>query len=272
MESGVSEQSPKHGGSLAGCTIVITRPAGTGASLARHVRAQGGVPVLLPGLSLHAASDSAAARAQWQQAQHDDLMIFTSPAAVRYAIALAPFESRATVMAVGQSTARALQSHGIAALSPDLRQDSEGVLAMPALQALQGRRIALITAPDGRGVLQEQLAARGATLRNVHVYRRGAPRLNRRHIEVALQLPAATFVLISSAEAMRHLLTLLPAEARNRLRRATAIVSSERIAGLARLDGFVHVHVAASAHSADLLARAGEVCSHLPHEAGRAGC
>ncbi|MBA2079497.1 uroporphyrinogen III synthase, partial [Rhodanobacter sp. PCA2] len=37
---------------LHGRVVVITRPVGDGAALARRVRAAGGVPLLLPGLSL----------------------------------------------------------------------------------------------------------------------------------------------------------------------------------------------------------------------------
>ena len=252
----MSAQSSQQGSSLAGCTIVITRPAGTGALLARRVRTLGGTPLLLPGLSLRAMSDVDMARAQWQQAQHDDLLIFTSPAAVRYATALAALDTRAIVIAIGQGTLRALRQCGVEVQAPTTRQDSEGVLALPALQSLQGRRVALITAPEGRGLLQEQLAKRGAMLREVHVYIRAAPRLNRRHIDAVMHLPKASCVLFSSAEAMRHLLTLLPVAAKDRLRLATAIVSSGRIAELARLDGFSRVEIATSAHSDDLLAAA----------------
>lgn len=247
---------------------MITRPAGTGSSLARRVRTLGGTPLLLPGLSLRAVSDVDAARAQWQQAQGDDLLIFTSPAAVRYATALTALtalDTRAVVVATGQGTSRALLRHGVDAQVPTTRQDSEGVLALPALQSLQGRRVALITAPDGRGLLQEQLAKRGATVREVHVYTRGAPRLNRRHIDAVMQLPSTACVLISSADAMRHLLTFLPVAARDRLRRAVAVVSSDRIAELARLDGFSRVEMASSAHSEDLLAAACKICSRTPH-------
>jgi uroporphyrinogen-III synthase len=261
----VSVQSSQHGSSLAGCTVVITRPAGTGSSLARRVRALGGTPLLLPGLSLRAVPDINVARAQWEQAQRDDLMIFSSPAAVRYATALAAPTTQAIVVAVGQGTWRALRKHGIDAQIPATRQDSEGVLALPALQSLQGRRVALITAPDGRGLLQQQLAERGAAVREVHVYTRGAPRLNRRHIDAVMRLSDAVCVLISSADAMRHLLSLLPVAARDRLRAATAVVSSERIAELARLDGFSRVEVATSAHSEDLLAAARKICSRTPH-------
>ena len=258
--------------SLAGRTIVITRPAGTGSPLARRVRALGGIPLLLPGLSLRAAPHPEQARVQWLGAQHDDVLIFTSPAAVRHALALAPCATHAAVIAVGRGTARALQRGGIVAQSPATQQNSEGVLQLPSMQSLHGLRVALITAPGGRGLLQEQIAARGGLLREVHVYGRGAPRLNRRHIEAVLQLPADACVLLSSGEAIQHLLAKLPAQAQQRLCNATAVVSSPRIAEQAQLAGFGHLFMAASATQNDLLSAAIEVCSRPRHEASGAGC
>jgi len=249
----MQRQSPGDNENLRGRIVVITRPAGTAAALARRVRALGGVPLLLPGLALRGVADEAAARAGLQAALRDELLVFTSPAAVLHAATLVPLQTAATVLAVGRGTARALRRYGIAApLSPQ-RQDSEGLLEHPVLQDLRGRRVALIGASGGRGVLREQLAARGARLRELHVYRRAPPRLDRRHVDVLLQLPASACVLLSSAEALQNLQQLLPPPAWARLCAATAVVSSERLAVAARDAGFVRIVLAASALSADLL-------------------
>ncbi|GGA48207.1 uroporphyrinogen-III synthase [Dyella nitratireducens] len=258
---------------LAGCTIIITRPAGTGAALAKKVRALGGIPLLLPGLSLRGASDSLYARTQWRESQHDDVLIFSSPAAVRYALALAPFNrTHGTVIAVGQATARALQRHGITAQVPASRQDSEGVLVLPPLQQPRGKRVALVGAPGGRGLMQQQLAEHGAVLREVHVYRRAASRLTRRHQEAVQQLSVSACVLLSSAEALQNLKEQLPADAWAKLSNATAIVSSERIGEVAKAAGFLRIYRAASANQADLLAGVCEICSHPSHEADAPDC
>jgi uroporphyrinogen-III synthase len=251
----VTAQPTSQAGPLGGRTLVITRPAGTATALARRVRALGGVPLLLPGLSLRAADDAQAARAALRAALRDDLLLFTSPAAVRFAAALLPLRTRATVLAVGGGTAHALRRHGLAALAPG-RQDSEGLLVLPVLQHLHGRRVALVGAPGGRGLLREQLVARGARLREVHVYRRVPPRLDRRHLDPAMRLSIDACVLLSSAEALRNLQAILPPPAWVRLCAAVAVASSERLAALARGAGFARVHVAASARSADLLVAA----------------
>jgi uroporphyrinogen-III synthase len=243
-------------GTLDGRVVVVTRPAGTGSPLARRIRRMGGVPLLLPGLSLRAVDRPEQAQAELLAALKDPVLIFTSPAAVRFAAKLTPLRTQATVLAVGKGTARALNRHGLGALAPSASQDSEGLLAHPALARLQGRHVALIGAPGGRGVLRSELTARGARLREVHVYRRAAPRWQRRQLEAVMQLPAEARVLLSSAEALEHLKQGLPSEVFAHLRVAVAVVSSERIAEAARAAGFRRIVVAASALSENLLAAA----------------
>jgi uroporphyrinogen-III synthase len=241
---------------LDGRTVVITRPAGTGSPLARRVRRMGGVPLLLPGLSLRAVDDAGAVAIELRAALSDQLLIFTSPAAVRFAARLTPLRTAAIVLAVGQGTARALARHRVDALAPLVRQDSEGLLEQPALSQVKGQRVALIGAPGGRGVLRAELLARGARLREVHVYRRGTPRWQRRQLDAVRQLSADARVLLSSAEALDNLRQGLPADAFATLIQAVAIASSERLAEAAHAAGFERVAVAASALSDNLLAAA----------------
>jgi len=238
--------------SLHGRVVVITRPAGTAAALARRVRACGGVPLLLPGLSLRGAAGEMGLRTQMRIALNDQLLVFTSPAAVRFAAALLPLRTHATVLAVGQGTAQALRRHGVHALAPS-RQDSEGLLDLPAAQVLRGKRVAQIGAPGGRGMLREQLAARGARLRELQVYRRMPPRLDRRHVEAVSALPRSARVLLSSAEALQNLVDLLPPPVLARLRAAVAVASSARLAQAAHEAGFARIVQAESAVAADLL-------------------
>ena len=252
----MQRQTPVNKTDLGGRVVVITRPAGTAAALARRVRTLGGVPVLLPGLTLRSVADEATARTALLATLQSDVLIFTSPAAVRFAAALASLQTTATVLAVGQGTARALRRHGVHAPLTPPRQDSEGLLDHPVLHRLHDRRVGLIGASGGRGLLRKQLVARGARLHELHVYQRARPRLDRRHVGALLQLPPSAQVLWSSVEALQNLQQLLPGTAWARLCAATAVVSSERLADAARAAGFSRITRAASALAADLLAAA----------------
>ncbi len=242
---------------LSGVRVVITRPAGQGRGLARRARALGGDPLLLPGLSLRAIADPACARMALEQARDGALMIFTSPAAVRFAAGLALLRGKARVAAVGRGTARALQRHGVReVLVPQSEQNSTGLLAHPALSQVRGLAVAVVGADGGRGVLQRQLRERGARVCDVHVYRRMPARLDRRHRQALARLHPPACVLLSSAAALQSLQAALSGADWGRLTACVAVVSSRRLERVAREAGFERRALARSALAADLLDQA----------------
>ncbi|HZP67028.1 MAG TPA: uroporphyrinogen-III synthase [Rudaea sp.] len=242
---------------LTGATVVVTRPTAAAATLKRRAAALGAAVVALPGLSLRGADDPRAAARALRAARTADAAIFVSPAAVRHAALLAPlaFSRRTTVFAVGAATARALRRRGISAQHPQ-RQDSEGLLALPALARVRGKRVALIGAPGGREALPRALRRRGAAVERVDVYRRAPARLDGRHLRVLEAARPPLLVLVSSAEILDNLQRALPAAAFTRLAGSEIVVGSARLAILAQAAGCRRVHVARSAESAALLAGA----------------
>lgn len=239
---------------LAGLRIAITRPAGTGTSLARRVRVLGGTPLLLPGSSLHPSEDSAVASEALRIALACDIAIFTSPAAVRFACGLDALHTRAKVLAPGKGTLHALRRAGIENVTAPAREDSEGLLDLPILCDVRSASVGIIGAAGGRGLLERELAARGARVMRAHVYRRLPARLDHRHLEALLSAAGEPlYVLLSSAEALRNILASLPADACKALLAGTAVASSERLADAAHTAGFKRVLRAASAHADALL-------------------
>lgn len=240
---------------LAGARIAITRPAGAGSGLARRVRALGGTPLRLPGSSLRAPSDANASREALRAAMACHVTIFTSPSAVRFAKRLAALNGRARVLAPGATTLRALCRAGCANAQAPAREDSEGLLAQPVLKNIRGQRVGIVGAPGGRGLLDRELATRGATIVHAHVYRRQPARLDRRHADAlrhAAQKPL--YVLLSSVEALENILDSLPDDARRRLLAGVAVVSSARLSAIANKAGFARVLRAGSAHPEAMLA------------------
>jgi len=246
---------------LAGASVIITRPSASAAAIRRRVRALGGSPIGIPGSVLEAVADAAAARRQLRLVRTADIVVFVSPAAVRFAWKLLPalrFARATRVLAPGAGSARALRRRGVAEpIYPAQRQDSEGLLALPQLGRVRRCRVALIGATGGRDLLPRQLRARGARLQQVEVYSRSAPRLDRRHFMRLERASGPLISLFSSAEALTHLHAQLPASLFAHLAAGECIVSSKRLAEVARTLGFARVHVAASPAPAALLGAAG---------------
>jgi uroporphyrinogen-III synthase len=238
---------------LEGATVVVTRPAGISAALVRSSSRLGAGTVAIPGLSLRpiAYDASVATRGGVED------WIFTSPAAVRFGRDLFPprrLRSEVRAYAVGEGSARALARHGIAATVPRERSDSKALLALPGLKRVRGRRIALVGAPGGLDLIAPTLRRRGAKVEQIHVYRRVPPRLTRRHFDALAAAKDPLITLLSSGEALENLVALLPPPLMGRLRRQTLVVSSARLAGIARENGFGEIVQARSAAPADLLA------------------
>jgi uroporphyrinogen-III synthase len=234
---------------LAGASIVVTRPAGQATRLLAAVRALGGTAVALPGSRLGDIDDRDAARRALGSAIRVDDWIFASPAAVLFTFRLLPgWRPRrdARVFAPGAATRRSLARHGLVALAPVARQDSEGLLALPGLARLGGRSVGLVSAPGGRGLLGAELRRRGAQVQPIEVYRRLPPRLTRRHFDALATAPAPLAMLLSSGEALVRIAAMLPPQLLLRLRQQTLVVSSQRLAAAARVHAFADIVVAGS--------------------------
>lgn len=249
-------------GPLSGASVVVTRPPAMASSLVRSAQRQGAHVVRLPGLSLRANPDAPAIRRALQAALTADAWIFISPSAVDYTFAFLPglmLPPALKVWTVGAGTARALRGHGIEALVPAASQDSDGLLLEPSLDDVQGQHVVIVDAPGGRAILAPSLRARGAGVERIHVYERTAPRLTRRHFAALAAAPHPCISLVSSAEALSHLLATLPTGLCQQWRMQPLVVSSPRLADLATGYGFEDIHRADSALSADLLRGAQKV-------------
>ncbi|MEP6938371.1 MAG: uroporphyrinogen-III synthase [Rudaea sp.] len=241
---------------LAGAVVVVTRPSASAGPLKRRILALGGVVLALPGLSVRAIDDARSARAALRELAAD-WVVFVSPNAVRHAYALMPrlrFARATRIGAIGAGGAAALGRRGVRdVLWPRQRQDSEGLLALPEFSALRGRRCALIDAPGGRDLLPVELRARGARVQRIHVYQRGAARLDRRHRDALASAGAPLVVQLSSLEALANLRRQLPEPLFARLVAGDAVVSSERLASAAHAAGWQRIQRAASAGVADMI-------------------
>lgn len=130
--------------------------------------------------------------------------------------------------------------------------DSEGLLALPALQRVRDRDVGLVTAPGGRGLLAPTLRERGAHVRRADVYERDATAPSARAIAQLRAMDGPAALALTSAEALTSVLAALPPDAAAILRSARAIAASERLAALARDHGFENVIVARGPRVRDL--------------------
>lgn len=172
--------------SLAGRTVVVTRPAGGPDALAARLRELGAVVRELPAIELAPPEDLGPLDAALRSLGQFEWVVFASAAAVDRVLArmaslgLAKAALAAPKLAaVGPATAARL---GAALRAPDAvpATATGAVLAHELAPAVRGRRVLLPRPAEGRPELVEGLAAAGAEVTEVEVYRTepvGAERL-----------------------------------------------------------------------------------------------
>lgn len=232
---------------LAGLNIVVTRPRDQAAKLLRHIEHLGGKALLFPLLEIEAVPDAQALRQQLALLKQVDLAIFISPNAVRYGMAAIEaaggLPATLKVATVGQGSAKSLREHGVGqVIVPAERFDSEGLLALPELQNMAGKRVMILRGDSGRELLGDTLKARGATVEYVSCY------LRRKHPVDGTALLAAkpAAITVTSSEALAHLWASLQEAARTVLAAMPLLVPHARIAELARQQGWTNIIVTAS--------------------------
>lgn len=218
--------------------VAVTRPADQAQSLCEAINLHGGHAIPFPLLAVTALADYQAFERQISSLPSTDWAIFISSNAVDFAMphVLKKFGSipaNLKFAAIGQQTAKALAQYGIQnILMPQTRFDSESLLALVEMQHVAGKTIAIFRGVGGRELMADTLKARGANVYFAESYRRTNPQKDAELLDAQWRQNKLDAVIVTSSEAMRHLLELAGNAAW--LRHITLCVNHERIAELPR--------------------------------------
>lgn len=224
---------------LAGRGIVVTRPALQAAPLAEMIRSAGGQPILFPVLEILDTADLAPLIDAVDRLDSFELAIFISPNAVLRAmnqiVARRTWPAGLRAAVVGKGSVKELKRFGITGvLVPTRSFDSEGLLALPELQQIDGWRVVIFRGDGGRELLGDTLAGRGASVEYVECYRRARPRADASPLLRAWARNEVDAVTVTSSEGLRNLFEMLGKLGQSWLRRTPLLVPHPRIALAAR--------------------------------------
>jgi uroporphyrinogen-III synthase len=221
--------------------VLNTRPVHLAEATAHQIRLSGGISIAFPLLTITATD------ANWTHSlpalntiQH---AIFISPNAVTYffkAIAKNKFPQTITTYALGSGTEAVLKRQNIQPILP-LKADSEHLLMLESLQAVQDQAILLIKGNDGRTYIQDGLIQRGAHITPIEVYERTCPKPNPSYAKTLWHEDAVDIILITSQTVLEHLFVLFDHEAADWLCSKICWVISDRLAKAAKEKGFKHI-------------------------------
>jgi uroporphyrinogen-III synthase len=232
---------------LAGIGILVTRPARQAGGLAAKLAALGAAPVIFPAVVILPPADPAPLARVHATLSDYDIAVFVSANAAEYGAPDArKWPSTLAAFAPGPGTAEALAAVGIGGVRvPTTTFDSEGLLALPELRDVAGKRAAILRGDGGREHLGDTLAARGAHVEYVACYRRAAPQSGAAGLAEAFREGRVDAVTITSSEGLDNLWALAEDALRTTWRARPTFVTHPRIAAHARALGLAAVETAA---------------------------
>ena len=220
---------------LNGWTVLSLRPQNQHAQVRRAAAAWQARILALSAFGLKPGADND----ELNKALACGIRIASSPAAVSHARHLA--ELSGDWLAIGHGTAQLLLRAGARSVQTPEPQTADGLLALPALQGILGKRIGLLTAPDGRGLLEDTLKTRGAELIVAHVYVREPVALNARQLANIDALPAQAALLVTSQQAFGHFWRQLTTARQDKIKSLICIASSARLVEYVKAFGLSRV-------------------------------
>lgn len=236
---------------LSGMKVLITRPTQQAGALAELITQQGGEPVCFPVIEINGID-----KKLWTgDSLHDaDIIIFVSRNAVEYLFdgIDEDLPSSSLVIAVGKATAAALHQHDMdTVLQPTQAVGSEGVLMLPELAQVEGKKIVIVRGRGGRELLADTLATRGAKISYIEVYERNLPSPTDEQYAEAL---TAKVLVCTSVVGVTNLSSLLKKNIKTILTKPL-IVLSERIKQQALSLGFTDVVISADTNDQAIVQR-----------------
>lgn len=229
--------------------VLITRPGPEATELAQWLQLQRTslVPVLMPVFRFEPDFPGLDFNRAWHSPDRPGnrrLAIFSSPRAVEFGLRQLPagFLDKVEIAAIGPATANLLESAGHSvSILPVGEFNSESLLEHPSLVDEPGQAL-IFTAPRGRQKLFHGLKKLGWRTQFAHVYQAVPLAPTQAGLEAILE--ATTILSVwTSANALRQLSGSIDSRAWEKILQGEFLVSSDRLADIARTYTQRHVHV-----------------------------
>jgi len=225
--------------SLNNARILITRPEHQAHNLFNEIVKLQGKPILFPTIAIAEVEDKTPLYAIMKKLSDFELAIFISANAVTKTICLLQeckqqWPNKTKIAAIGQSTANILQEFNLpVTIAPQYEFNSEGLLALSALQQVMKKNIIIFKGEGGRDLLTKVLAERGARIVEANVYRRVPPKASIKSMD------DFDIIICTSNMGLQNLYQMIDANQRPILLNKQLVIVSERMIALAQHLGFV---------------------------------
>ncbi|MGK0499647.1 MAG: uroporphyrinogen-III synthase [Oceanicoccus sp.] len=245
--------------------VLLTRPAGQADNLLGLMAAAGAQAVHFPVMTITVLDEQDGAT--WQQCKQQIMaldefqhVIFISTNAVNFGMeCIHQYWPQLPVdiawYGIGRATIAALQAEGVTVLSTvAAAMNSEALLQQPTLQQLSAEKVLIVRGVGGREYLAEQLQQRGAVVRYAQCYQRQQVSKSIGELNQLIAEHAINTLCINSGDSLEYVLALSDPSGLDQLKQLTLVAAGDRVAGLAKQQGFRHISVAENASDQAMLA------------------
>ncbi len=214
-----------------------TRPAAQAGALSTLIEAAGAKAIHFPCIEI-IPTDPHTLKTQIAALGPIDYAVFLSANAVHAALPVWPM-IHPTIIAIGPGTDQALAQFERSANYIPQHFSSEGLLELPLLKKLGGKKIVVFCGENSRPLLARSLRERGALVRECICYQRRCPSQNTEQLSF-IQSQKISAIISTSLESLNNVYYLLGSEGRDWLLNTTMLVISPAMAERCRELGFTH--------------------------------
>lgn len=226
---------------LAGLTLLNTRPKAQAQHLIDFVHQHGGNTVSCPAIEIEPLKpdwgDTIPSRTHW--------VIFISQNAVTYGLDTLQkhWKSFPKTASIGKKTTELLHSNQIKVSLTAEKASTESLLSAAPFQSLADQTVVLVKGLGGRTLLSDTLRKRGAKLISLDVYKRSCPKTLPPSCKNIWKNKGRFIILGTSVESIKNLFTLFGPNGASWLQKMPWLVISERIKKQATLLGIKTIYV-----------------------------
>lgn len=239
--------------------VLVTRPDERGKQLVDLLNQSGVVALHLPLFTFEKGNDLENLPSKLSQLNAGDYVFLVSKSAVDFSVNTLKeigFQWREDMQyfTVGQRTAQYFASQSERAIYyPIAQENSEGLLALPAMQQLAGKQILILRGNGGREYFSEQATERGAKVEAIECYRRVPISYNNEEQTSICKRSGVDTLVATSLDILYALIEFVPENEQNWLKSCRLVTVSSRIAEAAKQQGWQKILLSPKADNQSLL-------------------
>ncbi len=239
--------------------VLITRPDERGEQLTEMLNKAGIAAIHLPLFAIEPGTELNDLPNKVNQLKSGDYIFAVSKHAVDYATATLKYtgfhwRNDLHYFTVGQRTATYFAGQSEQCIAYPYRQEnSEGLLALPAMQQLHEKTVLILRGNGGREFFAQQASARGAEVIQMECYRRIPIIYNNAEQTSLCKRAGVNTIVATSMEILTALMDFVPENEHNWLTDCRLITVSRRIGRFAEQSGWQKVIISPRADNQTLL-------------------